>query len=517
MIVADQSEVTAFLEQTASYDRHYPDREPGDVTRIDTHGAVVFLVGNYAFKMKRAVYFEYMDFSTLERRQKCCEAEITHNQRTSPEIYRTVVAVVRGHDGELALGGEGEVVEWLVEMRRFDEDKVFDRLALRGELSADLISETADMICDFFEQISVHREPDACDTIPDIVSETVRQLAEGVPDVFSQDRADALTSRQSQACGKLAHLLEGRRKGGFVRLGHGDLHLRNICLVDGRPLLFDAIEFNDRLAISDILYDLAFLLMDLLHRGRKDHANLVLNCYLERTSDDAGVELLPLYLSVRAGIRAFTAIPAAASQSDPVIATRVRKSAAEYLDIASGFLANQMPRLVGIGGLSGSGKSTLARSLAPRMAEAAGAVVLRSDVIRKNIFGKRPTETLGPEGYTPEITQQVYAQLTARTTIILKAGQSVIVDAVHARQSERISLEEVAESAGVSFTGIWLEALRDLMARRIDDRQNDASDATTDVLDAQLGYDPGNISWAIIDGSGACEDITARAEALITA
>jgi uncharacterized protein len=506
MIVQDQSEVLAFLRAPDSYRGLVPASMDIEVTQIDTHGAAVFLVGPLAFKMKRAVYFEYMDFSTLERRQQCCTAELVHNRRTSRDIYTGVVAVVRRADGSLAIDGDGEAVEWLVQMRRFDENQVFDRLALRGELEPQLMAETAAVICNFFDNIEVVRETGVCDSIADIVEETARQLAEGVPEVFSGSDTARLTDRQRGTCSDLAAILGQRQSEGYVRLGHGDLHLRNICMFEGKPALFDAIEFNDRLAISDILYDLAFLLMDLLHRGLKSHANLVLNRYLEHIGDDDGLALLPLYLSVRAGIRAFTAIPAAASQSDPVVAARVRAGATEYLELATGFLEPVKPVLVAIGGLSGSGKSTLAQDLASRIAGPAGAVVLRSDVIRKSLFGVPPTERLGPEGYSPEVTAKVYAQMRERADRILSGGTSVILDAVHARPDERAAAGDIATRSDLPFHGFWLAADDTVMSGRIEVRQNDASDANAAILARQLEYDLGEMSWQTVDAGGSPDE-----------
>jgi uncharacterized protein len=505
MIVEDQSDVIAFLDKPESYQEYLPVSAGYSVTRIDTHGAAVFLVGAHAFKMKRAVYFEYMDFSTIERRKLCCQAELTHNRRTSPEIYKKVVAIVRLPSGELAFGKDGDVVEWLVEMNRFDENQVFDRKAIRGDLDAGLVSQTADMICDFFEQIDVRSEPGICDTIPEIVEETARQLMDGVPDVFSQSEVNTLIDGQRRISKSLLDDLDRRRRDGFVRLCHGDLHLRNICLFDNRPMLFDAIEFNDRLAISDVLYDLAFLLMDLLHRNLKPHANLILNRYLERTGDDDGLVLLALYLSVRAGIRSFTAIPAAASQTDRQVADRVRSGAREYLELSTSFLKETGPVLVGIGGLSGSGKSTVAKDLAPELPGPVGAVVLRSDVIRKTMLGFQPTETLGPEGYTPGVTGKVYDCLLNRASAILASGHSVIVDAVQARENERSALANIAADQDIPFFGIWLETPPSIMSERIEARTNDASDADTRVLAMQLDFDTGPVSWSRVDSSGTRE------------
>ncbi len=505
MITEDQTEAIHFLSDPLSYGSG-----ADGVQRIDTHGAVVFLVGEHAYKMKRAVYFEYMDFSTLARRERFCRAEVDLNSRTAPEIYLGVRPVTREADGSLALGGAGEAVEWLVEMRRFEESGVLDKVALRGEFDRELAGKLAETACDFLQSAEVHREEGACDTIADIVAETARLLPEGVGSMFDQAEVDHLTGAQSAAVERLADALEARRIEGFVRHGHGDFHLRNVCLIDGRPTLFDAIEFNDRLAISDILYDLAFLLMDLVHRGLRAQANLILNRYLERTGDFAGIELLSLYLSVRAGIRAFTAIPAAASQSDPEVAERVRVGAREYIALAAEFLEQSRPRLVAVGGLSGSGKSTQAKVAAALLPGPVGGIVLRSDVLRKAMLGKHETERLGPESYTREMSDRVYEALRTTAGTLLAAGHSVVVDAVHAHEAERSAIAAVAAAAGADFTGLWFSAAFETMAARIEKRSQDASDATVDVLKQQTGYDLGDLTWPEISTDGDKEQTAER-------
>ena len=504
MIVEDQTEVIEFLSDPEAYG---PSIE--SVQHIDTHGAVVFLAGDRAYKLKRAVYFEYMDFSTLARREHCCRAELTLNSRTAPETYLGVLAVTREADGELAIDGAGNAVEWLVHMRRFEECGVLDKVALRGEFDAALAARVADMACDFLAAAEVRGEAGAADTIPDIVGETARLLPEGIGDLFSRQQVDELCAHQRELTLKMSTRLEARRTGGFVRHCHGDFHLRNVCLIEGRPTMFDAIEFNDRLAVADILYDLAFLLMDLIHRDLAGHANLILNRYLERLGDYGGIPLLPLYLSVRAGIRAFTAIPAAANQSDPEIARRVRQGAGEYLDLAQRFLEPARPRLVALGGLSGSGKSSQAKLLAPSLGGAIGAVVLRSDVLRKSLMGVGQTDRLGPAGYTKEVTAEVYQSLRAGAAELLAAGQSVVVDAVHAGADERRQIEALARQAGVAFDGLWLEAPAEVMAARLSARQGDASDATVEVLGRQMSYDLGEMTWPRLSPEGSPEDVAA--------
>ncbi len=510
MIVEDQTEVIEFLCRPGSYGL-----DVNEVQHIDTHGAVVFLAGDRAYKMKRAVYFEYMDFSTLDRREQCCRAELRLNRRTAPETYLGVVAVTRQANGGLALDGAGTPLEWLVYMRRFAEADVLDKVALRGEFDDALAIRVADMACDFLDSCEVRREEGVCDTMADIVAETARLLPEGVGDMFSQADVDELSQRQIAAVQNLSARLAARRLTGFIRHGHGDFHLRNICLIEGQPTMFDAIEFNDRLAISDVLYDLAFLLMDLIHRGLGGPANLILNRYLERSGDFGGVGLLALYLSVRAGIRAFTAIPAAANQDDPEIAQRVRRGGVEYLALATRCLEPVTPSLIAVGGLSGSGKSTQAKLLAPMQGGPIGAVALRSDVLRKSLMGVAATDPLGPQGYTAEVTAKVYQALRTTAADLLTAGQSVVVDAVHARAAERQLIEAVARKAGARFSGIWLDPSEQVMAARIEQRGRDASDATVAVLQQQLTYDLGDMTWRRIAAEGeAAEVADAVAQAL---
>ncbi|MBI3451666.1 MAG: AAA family ATPase, partial [Rhodospirillales bacterium] len=295
---------------------------------------------------------------------------------------------------------------------------------------------------------------------------------------------------------------ERRRAGGFVRHCHGDLHLRNICLIDGQPTLFDAIEFNDRIACIDTLYDLAFLLADLEHRDLRALANAALNRYLDTTADCAGLALMPLYLAGRAGIRAQTLAAGAAAQSTAVARDRLVAEARENLALGLRFADPPPPRLIAAGGLSGSGKSTLAYALAPAVGSAPGAVVLRTDVIRKQLAGIAPTGRLPPESYTKEESARVYAALMARATDILASGYAVIADAVFADPAERAAIEACARAAGVGFAGIWLDAPPPVLAARVSTRVKDASDATADVVRMQAALDIGRLDWTKVAASG---------------
>ena len=404
MIVEDQSEAIAFLVAPESHGG-------AAVERIDTHGTVVFLVGERAYKLKRAVYFEYMDYSSVARRHAACEAEIRVNRRTAPSLYRRAVSVRRRADGTLAIDGEGvgdgegAVVDWLVEMRRFDKETLFDRLAGAGKLTASQVAALTEAVIDFHEAAERRPEDFTRSEFQRLLDINVHQLA-AHESVFEPARAAHLDACAREAIGQTGDLVETRRRAGFVRHCHSCLHLCNICLVEDRPTLFDAIEFSERLVNIDVLYDLAFLLMDLWHRDLRDHASLVLSRYLWRMGGLEGLALMPSFLSCRAGIRAHVTASAAASFEEAAAAA-AKVEARRYLDLAIDFLVPWPSRLVAIGGLSGSGKTALAMALASGIGRAPCAVVLRSDVICKRLMGVPATASLGPQGYTRELTARV--------------------------------------------------------------------------------------------------------------
>jgi hypothetical protein len=302
-----------------------------------------------------------------------------------------------------------------------------------------------------------------------------------------------------------------------VRRCHGDLHLRNICLVDGKPTLFDPIEFSDELATIDVLYDLAFLLMDLHHRGHDELGNRVLNRYLDRTEDQGGLAALPLFLSLRAGIRAHVAAAAATRQSSAEKAAALAEESRAYLKLAIELLSPRAPSLVAIGGLSGTGKTSLAYALAPALGPVPGARILRSDVLRKRSFGVSPETRLPAAAYEPAMSERVYRMLSAEAAETLAGGYAVLADAVFLRPEERQAIGEVARSKGVAFTGLWLEAAPESLARRIEGREQDASDADVEVMRRQAALDPGPIGWRRIDAGGGIEHTVEQAREILAA
>ncbi len=483
------------------------------VKRIDTHAASVFLAGDTAYKVKRAVRFPFLDYSTLEKRKTACEAELKVNKPFAPAIYRRVVAITREPDGRHALDGKGTPVEWAVEMRRFDEGRTLDHVAETGTIS-DALAEALGHIC-----AAAHDQAEPVAAEPWIAAlaaylDQNDAAFHDFPDLFARAEVDALTANSRSHYERVRPLLVARGRAGLIRRGHGDLHLGNIVLIDGEPVLFDAIEFDPLIASGDVLYDLAFLLMDLVERDLRRVANTVFNRYLAETrrpDDLDALTALPLFLSVRAAIRA-KVTAARLANAAPGDRPAITRRAQHYFELACRLIAPPPPRLVAVGGLSGTGKSVLARALAADLLPAPGAVVLRSDVERKALFGKREQDKLPAEAYQADVSGQVYRHLADQARRVIAAGHCAVVDAVFARGSERSQIAAIATAADVPFRGLFLTA--DLATRmaRVGARTHDASDADATVARAQEQYDLGSLDWSEVDASGMPEETLARVQ-----
>jgi aminoglycoside phosphotransferase family enzyme/predicted kinase len=509
-VTADaQRDVVAFLSTPEAYGL-----PAGSIERIDTHISSVWLAGDRAFKLKRAVKFDYVDFSAIELRRVACEAEVRLNRRTAPTLYRGVRAVTREADGSLALGGRGVAIDWVVEMARFDQDTLFDRLAERGRLDVALMQGLAAAIVRLHADATARPDHGGRAGMLWVVDGNALGFVEQGAAVLDPGTCERLTADARAAIDRHATRLDARRRAGLVRECHGDLHLRNICLLDGQPTIFDGVEFNDEISCIDVLYDLAFLLMDLWRRDLRLHANTVFNEYLGHTTEVDALGLMPLFLSCRAAVRAKTSATAAKAQGDTRQQGALQAAARQYLELAQGFLHPPGARLIAIGGFSGSGKSTLARGLAPRIGAAPGALVVRSDVLRKTLLGVAPLTRLGPEGYATDVTQRVYRLIAERTRAPLKAGHAVIADAVFARPQDRETIAAVAREVGVPFSGVWIDAPPEILARRVSDRPVDASDATVGVLESQLRSGTGPLDWRRIDGSADADTVLRCAQAV---
>jgi uncharacterized protein len=511
-VTESQEEVLAFLADPATYGDHKACDEA--VRRIDTHAASVFLVGNRALKVKRTVRFPFLDYSTLAKRKEACEAELAVNAPYAPEIYHGIIAITRETNGRLAIAGEGIPVEWAVDMRRFDETRTLDNLA-------DEIDET---LADALGKVvaAAHEKAPIVEAAPWIAALGVYldqnlEAFQKMPELFEREAVAALDRSSRQAYERIKPLLTERGRLDRVRRGHGDLHLGNIALIDGRPVLFDAIEFDPLIAAGDVLYDLAFLLMDLCERGRPEAANIVFNRYLVETGraeDLDGLAALPLFLSLRAAIRA-KVTAARIERVDAHEGTAIARSARAYFAFAQRAITPSEPKFIAVGGLSGTGKTRLARALAPYIAPMPGAVIVRSDVERKRLFGITETERLPDAAYAPGVSARVYAMLSDKAHRILGAQHSTIIDAVFAQPHERGALAEFVKSTNVHLQGLFLTAGLKTRLVRIGARSSDASDADEAVVRAQKRYDLGPLDWTPIDASGTVEETLARARAAL--
>ena len=484
------------------------------VTRFDTHASAVFLAGDRALKVKRAVRFPFLDYSTPTKRRAACEAELAVNRPFAPQIYRRVAAITQGEDGRFAIDGAGQPVEWAVDMHRFDETRTLDRLAGAGAIDHMLADKLGRAVAAAHAGAAPIEAAPWIAAVANFLAQNEAAFRER-PDLFASREATTLTSASRDALDRIRPLLVARGRLGLTRRLHGDLHLGNIALIDGEPVAFDAIEFDELIAAGDVLYDLAFLLMDLVERGLGAAANIVLNRYLVQTrrpEDLDALAALPFFLSLRAAIRAKVAaarLDRAPESERPAIA----QSAKTYFALACRLIAPARPVLVAIGGLSGTGKSRLGGALARDLDPPPGAVVLRSDIERKLRFGVDETERLPPDAYRPEASIAIYDALVHKARRALSAGHSVIVDAVFAEPRERAMIAAITPDLAVAFHGLFLVAdLRTRLAR-VGGRQGDASDADAAVVRRQEDYPLGDIEWARIDASGTPEEtlILARA------
>lgn len=506
-----EEELIAFLSNPASHGA-----AEGHVEVIETHAARVFLVGDKAYKIKKPVTLPFLDFSTRDRRRAALAREFELNHPHAPEIYVALGNVNRNASGALTFA-TGDPVEPILVMNRFEQDLLLAHIAEEQPLSREIARGLALMTARYHRSLAPMREHSGAKIMRDIVSQIADQL-ETPPAQTDKILLAELAHGLREATEHVAPCLDTRSDAGYVRRCHGDLHLRNIVVLDGTPVPFDALEFDEKLATTDVLYDLAFLLMDLDVRGQENAANIVLNAYVaaEPTGGEiGGLATLPLFLATRAAVRAVVDLARARQEHGNADREHDIARATDYVRAAARYLAPPPPRLVAVGGLSGTGKSTLSAALAPSLGATPGALIQRTDVERKRLFGVPETQRLAPEHYTEDASDKVYARLYDKTLHALRAGHSVIFDGVSAKPRERDRLAAIAREAGCAFHGLWLEAPIDVQIARVGARRGDASDSDEAVVRAQAARDPGPVSWTRIAAGLTPADTRTQAEAAL--
>jgi aminoglycoside phosphotransferase family enzyme/predicted kinase len=495
--MADQEDIARFLSHPAAFGGG-----AGPVEVIETHGARVFLCGETALKLKRAVRYDYMDLSTPEKRHAMLLRERELNAPVAPAIYRDVVPVTREADGRLALDGAGAPVDWVLRMARFPAEDELTRVAARGALDDALATRLGTELA-AYHAAAPRRDPSRALAFGAIIDEVAHVLA-GFPRSPAAVRAPDWAEAAHRMLAQVAPLIAARAARGAVRRCHGDLHLRNIVLIDGEPVLYDALEFDEAMGTSDIVYDIAFLVMDLCHRGLARQACRVLEAWLLGFdgAEDDGLAILPLCLSLRAAIRAMVALQTAAARG-----TDGESEARGYIEEACRYLAPRAPVCIAVGGVSGTGKSVLARALTAGTGAAPGAIWLASDVLRK--------AGGGTVQYDRAARGAVYDRMAARARAILAAGHSVVFDATFLDPARRRQVREVAEAAGVPFAGLWLSAPPDILRDRVAGRRGDPSDADLAVLERQLAGGADAPDWGRVIASGTPQDTLERARAAL--
>ena len=467
--------------------------QDSSIRLIETHGATVFLGKQFAIKVKKPVHFDHMDYSTPEKRLHHSKAELSRNKRTAEDMYIGLYPVYLSKRGTINTDGDGDIQCHFIKMHRFPDGNQLDQIAAKGKLDEEMCIQLTDDLSHFHKSAEIISDLNSVPDFKTVIDQNFLQFRNFCPDILDKEEVEAFLTDIHTANEQLRPLWQERVRNGFFRMGHGDLHLQNICVFNGKARIFDAIEYQDDFAISDILYDLSFLLMDLEDKDQSRAATIILNEYVaemgwleESQTHLKPLNLLPFFLSLRAGIRCHVAANRSLQCQDENETSEFVKKAQNLFQKAKSYLQPSSPSLLAIGAFSGSGKSTLAKAIASDLAPSPGAIVLRTDVIRRKLTGCDKYSPMPQSAYTPEISERVYSLMGKNARTILKAGHSVILDAVFDRITDQQKIEKLAKEVGVPFQGIWLDVSPAVLQERLAGRQNDASDATWEVTQQQI-------------------------------
>ncbi|QSJ16862.1 AAA family ATPase [Nostoc sp. UHCC 0702] len=463
----------------------YPHAVTEPIELIQTHISYVLLTGDYAYKLKKPVNFGFLDFSTLSKRQHFCHEELRLNQRGAAELYLEVLPVTLANE-QYHLDGTGETVEYVLKMRQFPQDLLFSSLFEQGKLNEADLEELGRVVAEYHAQAQTNDYIRSFGEVPQVraaFDENYEQSEKYIGGPQTQEQFTQTQQYTDKFFAERTELFASRIQNNYIRECHGDLHLKNIALWQDKITLFDCIEFNEPFRFVDVMYDVAFTVMDLEARKRQDLGNAFLNAYIEQTGDWEGLQVLPLYLSRQAYVRAKVTSFLLDDPSVPLsVKEEATKTASNYYKQAWEYTQPKQGQLILMSGLSGSGKSTTARYLALQL----GAIQIRSDAVRKHLGGIPLSERGGDDLYTPEMTQKTYARLLNLGIILASQGFSVILDAKYDRQQLRLEAIALAEKHHLPLKIIHCTAPLDVVKERLVNRTGDIADATVDLLESQL-------------------------------
>lgn len=451
---------------------------------VETHISWVLLTGKYAYKIKKPVNFGFLDFSTLEKRRFFCHEELRLNRRLAADLYLDVVPVT-GSFNHPEMEGEGEVIEYAVKMIQFPAGFTLSELAESGRLDADEIDQITGTIANFHETVAK-----AGQTSPYGSRECIKhwfvENFDHIKPLLAEDKhkqqLQAIRTWGDHEWESKAGLMQLRKQEGYVRECHGDLHLSNMTLINGKVILFDCIEFNPKLRWIDVISEIAFLVIDLLHFGYESFAYRLLNQYLQHTGDYHGLALLRYYLVYRAMVCAKVSLLRHAQQPNDAGSNQTILKYTEFANQAEHFTKTGHALLIITHGYSGSGKSTFASQLAEKI----GGVQLRSDIERKRLFGYQAQDQTGSSLdsglYAQEASRKTYLYLAECAKVVIESGFSAIIDGTFLKTGQRELFRKLAAECGVQLLIVDFQASDEELSRRLRQRQNDASEATIDVL-----------------------------------
>jgi aminoglycoside phosphotransferase family enzyme/predicted kinase len=461
----------------------HPVTEP--IQLIQTHVSYVLLTGDYAYKLKKPVNFGFLDYSTLEKRQHFCQQEFRLNERGAGELYLEVLPVTL--EGEkYHLGGTGEAVEYALKMRQFPQEALFSELFTQNKLNETHLEELGRVVAEYHAQAQTNDHIRSFGEVSQVrlaIDQNYEQTLKYIGAPQTQERFAQTKAYTDNFFDQRPELFASRIVNNYIRECHGDLHLRNIARWQDKIMLFDCIEFNEAFRFVDVMYDVAFTVMDIEAKGRKDLGNAFLNTYAEQTGDWEGLQVLPLYLSRQAYVRAKVT---SFLLDDPNVPTSVKeeagKTASAYYYQAWDYTIPKQGKVILMSGLSGSGKSTTARYLARKL----GAVHLRSDAVRKHLAGIPLLERGGDEIYTPEMTQKTYDRLLRLGISLANQGWCIILDAKYDRQHLRQEVITQTQQNQLPLQIIHCTAPIEVLQERLVNRTGDIADATADLLVSQI-------------------------------